>query len=173
MVALFWDASEHAFFDTAASSSLIVRPRGLFDNPIPSGNSSAAFALLRLEALTGESRYREFALPVFRAVSDLLPRAPLAFGHLLCALDFCLSTPLQIAISGDPRSQDTEALVDTVFRRYLPQAVVAVGEPGSSPLLEGRSRQEGAATAYVCEHFTCKLPVTRSQELEALIATRE
>jgi uncharacterized protein YyaL (SSP411 family) len=122
--------------------------------------------------LTGQSSYREYALPVFRTVRDLLPRAPLAFSYLLCALDFCLATPLQVAIAGDPLAAETRALVDSVFQRYLPNSVVAVGEQDSSPLLEGRGLQAGRPTAYVCEHFTCKLPVTTPRELEALIASR-
>jgi uncharacterized protein YyaL (SSP411 family) len=173
MIDLFWDDTAGAFFDSVVSEELVIRPRGLFDNPIPSGNASAAFALMRLEALTGQSSYREYVLSVFRSVRDLLPRAPLAFGYLLCALDFAFSTPSQIAIAGNPLSPDTRELIETVFRRYLPHAVVAVGQPDTSPLLEGRTLQDGAATAYVCEHFACKLPVTTAGELEALIASRE
>jgi uncharacterized protein YyaL (SSP411 family) len=92
---------------------------------------------------------------------------------MLSALDFCLSTPLQIAIAGNLLSRDTADLVERVFLHYLPNAVVGVGEPDSAPLLGGRGLTDGLATAYVCEHFSCKLPVTAPEELENLIASRE
>lgn len=177
MIDRFWDGEHGAFFDTAADAhDLVVRPRSLYDNPIPSGNSAAAFALLRLEALTGSAQYGDRAVTVFRAARAHLPRSPLAFSYMLSALDFYLSTPIQIAIAGQPASSDTQALVRAVHQRYLPNAVIAVGEPDSVPLLEGRALQDGHATAYVCRHFVCRVPVTTDLELgnqlDSLTASR-
>ena len=46
---LFWDAERDAFFDTGADhEALIVRPRNIFDNAVPSGASVAIDWLLRL-----------------------------------------------------------------------------------------------------------------------------
>ena len=46
--------------------------------------------------------------------------------------------------------------------RYSVSVVVGnVGEdglPSELPLLEGRDRLNGAATAYVCENYVCQLP---------------
>jgi uncharacterized protein len=38
------------------------------------------------------------------------------------------------------------------------------------PLLAERTALRGRATAYVCEHFVCKLPVTDPAELAAQLA---
>ena len=56
----FRDHAEGGFFDTASDhEALVVRPRSFEDHPIPSGNSSAAYALLRAsDAVTGEPRLR-------------------------------------------------------------------------------------------------------------------
>ena len=162
----FWDDRQDAFFDVASDADpLVVRPRAVFDNPIPSGNSAATFALLRLEALTGEAEYGRLALAAFRTARDLMSRAPLGLAYLLSALDFYLSPQMQIAIVGGPEEEDTQRMVRAVFDRYLPNAVVAVGEADSAPLLAGRARTDGRVTAYVCEHFACKLPVTGVDEL--------
>jgi uncharacterized protein len=172
MVDRFGDSAAGAFFDTAVDSDdLVVRPRSLFDNPIPSGNSAAAFALLRLEALTGESHYRERATAVFQAGGKLLTRAPLGVSYLLSALDFYLSTPLQIAIAGPVDSAATQELVRTVYQRFLPNSVLSVGPPGSAPLLADRQLRGNAPTAYVCEHFACRLPVTSAAELAGQLDT--
>ena len=84
MVDLFRDEQGGAFYDTARDSSvLIVRPRSLFDNPIPSGNSAAAFAFARLEALTGTSKYGDHARAVFQASRTLLSHAPLSVSSAI------------------------------------------------------------------------------------------
>ncbi|HEX6506488.1 MAG TPA: thioredoxin domain-containing protein, partial [Chloroflexota bacterium] len=168
MLERFVDDDGGAFFDTAAEiASLIVRPRSLFDNPIPSGNSSACFALLKLNALTAEDEYLEGAQRVFRAARNLISRAPNVSPYLLSAADFFLSTPAQIAIVGDLDDPATMRLIDTVYDRYLPNAVMAAGEGDGVALLQGRTRVGGQSTAFVCEHFACQLPVTESSELAA------
>jgi hypothetical protein len=45
--------------------------------------------------------------------------------------------------------------------------VVVAGAPDQPgvPLLAGRPRQDGAATAYVCRGFVCDRPVTSEPEL--------
>jgi uncharacterized protein YyaL (SSP411 family) len=156
----FRDPASGLLFDAQNSGGdLIVRPRSLFDNPIPSGNSSAALGLLRLAALTGDESHEGVARSILASGTSILERAPLSAGYLLNALDFYLSTPLQIAIVGED-TLERDALIDTVFQRYIPDRVLSVGLPGDSPLLANRAEIDGRATAYVCEHFACQLPVT-------------
>jgi uncharacterized protein YyaL (SSP411 family) len=95
----------------------------------------------------------------------VLPRAPLGFAYLLSALDFYIGPVAQVAIAGDPQAADAAALVAEARRRYLPNAVLAVGGEDEVPLLTGRSRIEGRAAAYVCRNFACNLPVTSAEEL--------
>jgi uncharacterized protein YyaL (SSP411 family) len=56
--------------------------------------------------------------------------------------------------------------VRAVQRRYLPNAVLAWGEPYASPLFEGRT--EGMA--YVCRDYACQAPVSGVDELVAQLA---
>jgi uncharacterized protein YyaL (SSP411 family) len=173
MIERFWAEDEGAFYDTATDAEeLVVRPRDLFDNATPSGSSAAVMALLRLAELTGEQRYREVAERALATLADYMARVPLGFGHLLCALDFALATPVEVAIVGDPADDDTRALLRTVSRAYLPNAVLAFARPDGGrragdaiPLLEGRTAQGGRATAYVCERLACKQPVNEPAAL--------
>jgi uncharacterized protein len=58
-----------------------------------------------------------------------------------------------------------------VWRRFLPNKVVAPatgaddGGANSVALLRDRPAIGGRATAYVCEHYACKQPVTTPEEL--------
>jgi hypothetical protein len=167
MIERFADDERGGFFETSADhEQLVARRKDLEDNPIPAGNSSAAFGLLRLAALTGEREYEERAVGVFRLLQHVLPQHPQAFAHLLQALDFHLSPVKEVALVGDDRAP-LERVVRSEFR---PHVVVAGGEADGVPLLEGRTPVDGRAAAYVCEHFVCRRPVTAPDELEALLA---
>jgi uncharacterized protein YyaL (SSP411 family) len=170
----FWDAEAGGFFQTAEDAeALVIRPKELFDNATPSGNSAAADVLLRMASLTGEADYERAAASALRAVQGAIARAPSGLGLALCALDRHLSRSVEVAIVGDVSSKDTRALAAQVTtRRFLPNHVMAVASPrdeamSTVPLLRGRVQVDGAPTAYVCERFSCRLPVTRPEELGA------
>src|SRR5919197_1154001 len=125
------------------------------------GNSSAAYGLLRLAALTGEHEYERRAEGVLRLLHEIAERHPQAFAHLLQALDFRLAQTKEVALAGE----DTGALERVVRSKFRPHIVLAGGEPDGVPLLEGRTTVDGRAAAYVCERFACKAPVTEPDEL--------
>jgi uncharacterized protein len=168
MIREFWDEDAGGFFFTGKShESLIVRSKDYFDNATPSGNSVAALVLARLATLTNKESYRNLAIAVLREVGDQIRRYPSGFGYALSAADFLLSTPKEIAIVGKDAA-DIELLLAQTWRRYLPNKVVApsiAGDTATIPLLENRPLVNDLATAYVCEHYTCKQPVT---EISAL-----
>jgi uncharacterized protein YyaL (SSP411 family) len=166
----FSDGERGAFYDTQPGVDLVVRPRGFFDNPIPSGNSSSAFGMLRLAAHTGEERFVDLAVPAFRATRDLMARAPTALSYMLSALDFYLSPQVQIAIAGDLDKSDTRDLLAAAEELMPRNAVIAAGPPDSAPLLQGRTMIDGSATGYVCRHFVCQLPVTTPEGLARQLA---
>jgi uncharacterized protein len=170
MIQLFWDASGGGFYFTSEDhESLIHRPKDLSDNAIPSGNSVAAGAFVKLWKLTGNSRWSRYAETILESVAARMSEYPSAFPHMLCALDFFLGSVKEIAIIGDPRDDDTRNLLHEVFQRYWPNKVLACGAQGGLFLLENKPQIEGAATAYVCENFTCSLPVTSPADLHKKI----
>jgi len=129
--------------------------------------------LLRLAALTGEGRYRDLAETALRTVQPLAATYPTAFARWLCALDFALAAPREVAIVGDPTSAEVRALLEVLWGAYRPNQVVALARPGETPvvpLLEGRTALDGRATAFVCERFACRLPVTEPADLAAQLA---
>ncbi len=173
MIDLFWDEGERAFYDTGEDhEALVVRPRDFFDSATPCGSSVAVDVLLHLSVLAGESDYGTLGSSALRSMQQYMARAPLGMGHWLCALDFYLSTPKEIAIVGPRADQGTRALLDVAHGRYLPNKVVAGHDPGlplngsmASPLLENKSMIDGRPTAYVCHNYACQQPVTEPEAL--------
>jgi uncharacterized protein YyaL (SSP411 family) len=169
MVRDFWDEASGAFFDTASDhESLVVRPQDPTDNATPSGTSMAADVLLRAGALLGEEGWVQRGRQVILRMSPLAAAAPAAFGRLLAALDFYLGRPVEVALAGEASAADTRALLREVSKRYLPNRLLALSggaDSGGIPLLQGRARLDGRATAYLCESFTCRTPTTEPAEL--------
>jgi uncharacterized protein len=166
MIERFADDERGGFFETSSDhEQLVARRKDLEDHPIPSGNASAAYGLLRLAALSGEHEYEKRAVGVFRLLHQIAARHPQAFAHLLQALDFHFASVKEVAIVGP----DREPLERTVRARFRPHIVLAGGEADGVPLLQGREPVEGRAAAYVCENFACQRPVGEPAELEALL----
>jgi len=163
----FEDPERGGFFTTADDHpQLVTRRKDLEDSPIPSGNSAAAFGLLRLALLSGEGKYERHALGVLRLLFEVAARYPSAFGHLLQAADFYLAPVREVAIVG-PEPGAAE-LLRVVRDAYRPHLVLAAG--AGVPLLAGRTPVDGRAAAYVCEHFVCQAPVTEPAALAAALA---
>ena len=168
MIARFGDPKRGGFYSTSEDhEQLIARRKEIGDHPIPSGNSAAALALLRLEALSGERSYGVQADGVLRLFAKTAPRQPDAFAHLLRALDFQLAPTKEVALVGN----DLAELAAVVRRGHRPHLVLAGGAEGSDipPLLAGRPQVDGRSAAYVCEHFACQAPVTTAEHLTDLL----
>jgi hypothetical protein len=162
MLDLFWDDEKGGLFTTGDDAEkLVTRPKDLLDNATPSANSLAANGLIRLAALTGEMRYQDRAEAIVRMLAEPAGRHPMAFGHLLSALDLLTDGPVEVVVTGD-RSD----LVALVTAAYLPTVVLAWGERYASPIWEGR--EDGKA--YVCRNFACLAPVTDADALAAQLA---
>jgi uncharacterized protein YyaL (SSP411 family) len=172
MIDEFWDEQEGGFFFTGKShEELIVRAKDFFDNATPSGNSVATEVLLRIGMLTDNSDYQRRAATLFRLTASMVRRYASGFGRLLCALDFHLGKPKEIAIIGSPDSEDTQSLLKEIWKPYLPNKIIAQASPDDMsaaqliPLLRDRPGRDNKATAYVCERFVCKEPATSPGQL--------
>jgi uncharacterized protein len=176
MIERFADDERGGFFTTSDDhEELIVRRKDVGDHPIPSGNSSAAYGLLRLAALTGEHSYEERAVGTMRLFSPAAAQHPDAFGHLLQAIDFHLSPVREVALVAPDNgggSTELDQLARVVRSAHRPHVVLAGGPQGSDrpELLRERTTVEGKPAAYVCENFACKAPVTEPQELERALS---
>lgn len=173
IVRYFGDESSPGFFYTSSDhEELIARMKDFFDNATPSGNSVAALSLMKIALLTGELRYQHRAISILRSMQQPMSRYSQAFGYLLCALDFYLADPKEIAIIGPAESHEVRLFIQSIYSRFLPNKVVACSEPEQAHILEsisllrGRQMVESKPTVYVCRDYSCLAPVTSPHELE-------
>jgi len=98
--------------------------------------------------------------------------------QMLVALDFSSSKPRQIVIAGKKDAPETKALLAEVHRHFLPKTILllADGAEGQKYLgekieaIRAMSMVDGKSAAYVCENFTCKVPVTDPKQLGDLMS---
>jgi uncharacterized protein YyaL (SSP411 family) len=159
MTRRFGDPQRGGFFSTSSDhETLIARRKEVGDHPIPAGQSAAALGLLRLAAVSGEARFAEHARGVLALFGEPAVSHPDSFAHFLRALDFDLAATREVALVG----ADLGALEAVVRAAFRPNVVCAGGPAGAvePPLLDSRTEVGGEPAAYVCEGFTCQLPVT-------------
>jgi uncharacterized protein YyaL (SSP411 family) len=169
MIERFGDDEKGGFFSTSSDhEDLIARRKEVGDHPIPAGQSAAALGLLRLAALSGEHTFADRALSVIALFGEPAVTHPDSFAHLLRALDFHLAKTREVALVG-AHLTTLESIVRAAFR---PHVVLAGGPAGATepPLLDARTEVGGEPAAYVCEGFTCNLPVTDPAALERELA---
>jgi uncharacterized protein YyaL (SSP411 family) len=154
LIGLFWDAGIGAFRTSGDDAeALIARPVDTQDGALPSANSVAASALLRLGSLTGDIRYRDHAQTVIAAMDPALGAAPAAFSAMVAAADLARRGLTEVVVTGDRPD-----LLDKVRSLYLPAAVLAWGEPYDSPVWQGRTGESMEGLAFVCRDYTCLAP---------------
>ena len=177
MLAHFWDAAEGGFFYTADDhEELIARTKDLHDGSTPSGNATAAAALLRLAALTGRAEFREKAEATLRAYRGLMAENPAAAGMMLLALDFHHGPEEEVAVVGPAGEPETARALRAIRGRFAPDRVVAFHDPECGPpaaiipLLADRPVRDGRVTVYVCRNYACDAPLIGAEAVEAAFA---
>jgi uncharacterized protein len=147
------------------------------DNAEPAPSSIAALNLLRLAQIRDAKDLRERAEKTIAAFAASLNHFPSAMPQMLVALDFSLTKPRQVIITGKPDATDTRELLEETRRHYLPNTIVLLADAGEGQKylagkleeMKGMRPVDGKAAAYVCENFACKAPVTSAEELRRLL----
>ena len=91
---------------------------------------------------------------------------------MLVALMFSEKKPHQIILAGDAGAADLQAMLSEVRKHFLPNSITLLATEELAkmvPLVAEMKPLDGKATAYVCENFTCQLPVSNVDELVKLL----
>src|SRR5262249_32961818 len=103
-----------------------------------------------------------------------LEQAGRAAPMMAAALSTHIARPQQIVVVGGRGH-----LWHAVTRRYLPFATVLAPTAAEQrafaprlPLIADMQVVSGSETAYLCENFSCRAPMTSAQELERALTLR-
>jgi uncharacterized protein YyaL (SSP411 family) len=180
MIELFGDTDGGGFFLTGSDGErLIARSKPAYDGAVPSGNSVAALALLRLGQATMNPKFIDHASKALEAFSAQMQQSPTSLTYMLMAVDFWLGPRQEIVITGDSRADDTKQMLKSVRSRFMPNAVVLlhqteqVGQAIEKivPFIASQKSIDAKATAYVCENYVCNRPINQIAELDKLLST--
>jgi uncharacterized protein len=167
----FWDPTHNSFYFTADDHErLIIRPKNNYDLAMPSGNSVAANALLRLYHLTQTREFLTISTKIMESFCTMAAENPFGFGYLLNTIYLYLQTPTEITVLGDDKT-----IYDLVTKRFLPESILVVvrNEDSLQPLSKyaffaGKEFQKHTSV-FVCKNFSCSLPLTTIPEIERLL----
>ena len=165
MIARF-TRDEGGFYHTADDhEQLIVRNVALHDNATPSGNATAAYALLRLARLCSRSDFESQTLNTLEMLADLMSRVPSACGQALVTLDFLLGACHEVVLVEGAGSAETPQMLQSLYRRFVPNKVVSLKRPDDeesatlSMLQQGKRSADGSTAVYLCQHGACQEPI--------------
>ncbi|MBI3448689.1 MAG: thioredoxin domain-containing protein [Acidobacteria bacterium] len=178
MIRLFRDDADGALTLVGRDGEkLIVATKEIYDGAQPSGNSVAALWLLKLADLTADSDLEARAREIVRAFAADVTRYPAGYPYFLMALDFAVGPTREIVIAGERGAPETKAMLAAIRKRFLPDAVVALHEPGAAgaalealvPFVKAQAPLGGKSAAYVCRDHACERPTADLSKLEALL----
>lgn len=164
----FWDVENGGLYLYGDDGEqLIARPKEVYDGATPSGNSVAALNFLRLAQLTGKMDLEEKAVQIIEAFGGKIANYPAGYTHFLMAVQFTNSAAKKVIIAGDPANNDTQAMLITINKDFLPHTVTLLTTPGIEKIVPyiKEYKTEDKATAYVCQGYSCQTPTTDIEEM--------
>ena len=175
------DQEQGGFFDTEKNAgdklgALAARRKPMQDSPTPAGNSTAAAALLRLEALSGRIDFRVKAQDTLAAFAGVIEHYGLYAGSYGLALERLLLPQVQVAIVGArPAARPLAAIANAryaVNKAILTLGVDQVRSGRLPPVLQETLPQlpqlatlGSGALALVCRGTSCLPPAASTEDL--------
>ena len=170
MIEHFWDEKTDNFFFTSDNhEKLIIRPKSNYDLSMPSGNSVAAHALLRLNQIVNEQIFSETYQKILESQASLAAQNPFAFGYLLNVLYLATNKPTEITILNSKNHE----LIRSLNKKFIPESLIiqiddknALDVLSKYPFFEGKQFPKDATNVFVCKNFSCSLPLVSMSEIE-------
>ncbi|QYH36907.1 thioredoxin domain-containing protein [Salinibacterium sp. M195] len=168
--------------DSVLAAQGLSTEADISDGAHPSGLSAMAAAAHTLFALTGDAQYRDAAETSMKLVGQLAAQQPISFGTALTLMSE-LGAPLRqlVVVTADGAAGAAGGGELTSLARTLHRAGgigVAVSQAQGDAfaasgfeLFAARTALAGEPTAYLCEEFVCRLPLTDTAALKALLST--
>ena len=136
---------------------------------MPSGNSVAAYVLLRLHYITQNKQFLEITKKIIESEAVAAAGNPFAFGYLLNVLYLYYQKPTEITIINDENFD----LVSTLRKKFLPESIMVLVKNekylaalSKYPFFSGKEFQQNKTNIFVCKNFSCSLPLSNLSDIE-------
>lgn len=179
MIEDFWDEADGGFyFSSKQGEALLSRSKEIYDGALPSGNSVAALQLGKLAAMTQDSALKAIVDQQLQVFAGTAEQYPMGYAMYLLAAMQPFQGGREIVLSGSRDDIVMQEMISAVQQAYLPGASVLIhweGEAGEGlrellPHIREMKPVSGQAAVYICEHFSCKEPVTTLEALREALA---
>jgi uncharacterized protein YyaL (SSP411 family) len=153
------------YFTSNDVKNLIARKIEVFDNVMPSSNSTQAMNLFKLGHYYYNKSYTDLSKQMLNNVNKDLNTSPVAYCNWL-ELYLNFATPFyEVAISGEEAKNKLKEL----GANYIPNTIVAGATfENNLPLLTNKF-VEDRTLIYVCVNGTCKMPLEQISKALKLI----
>ncbi|BCG59750.1 thioredoxin domain-containing protein [Paenibacillus sp. URB8-2] len=181
LLELFTDEEEGGFFFTGKDAEqLPIRSKELYDGAMPSGNSVAVKTLWKLAAITQDVKLKGVAERTAAVLGKAAMKYPASYGMFLQAMLVMTSGGKEWVLSGKKEDPALHSMISLVQQAYLPDASLLIHweDPADElatllPHLKDKPAVGGEATAYVCQDFACREPITSLEAVRELLAKKE
>jgi len=173
----FWDQDRGGYYSTSDHDpAILLRMKEDYDGAEPTPSSVAVLNLWRFGLLFHNAVFIDHARHAVRALESRLEAQPIAMPLLLTGAALLKAKPFHLIIHTPTREHPGLApLLAEARRRYLPQMVVIViADKAAREFFSPRSytidnlpETVAEPTAYLCEEYTCRRPVTKPEDLRA------
>ncbi len=164
-LALFLDEQGRFYLRPDNQSDLVFRPQNETDGALPAPGSVMIMNLLKMSRLTENKNYHEKAELALTALAGKIVAYPHGMVTAVAAWDYLKSDKIEIVMVGGGTKR--EEMLAELYRRYLPDALIATSITGEEPLPLFEGRREippDGLRVYLCRNSACQLPVTTIDE---------
>jgi len=176
MINFFWDNEKKGFFLYGEDGEqLIARPKELFDGAMPSGNSVAAYNLIKLARITGDAKLEDMAEKQLNFICGSLSSEEINYSFFLIAASFALNPSKELVCLIKDKS-DEEKIKDLLSEKQTFNLTIIIKTDENKneiekliPFIKDYDFINDKSTYYLCEGKSCLAPVNDIDELRKLL----
>jgi uncharacterized protein YyaL (SSP411 family) len=172
---LFWDELHGGYYSTGnRDPAILLRMKEDYDGAEPTPTSVAVLNLWRFGQLYHNEVLLEHARHAVRAFATRLDAQPVGMPLLLVGASLLETPPVHLVLhAANPGDSGLAPMLAEARRYHIPQLVVIrVADQEAReyfgprhPVIEKLPEVSERATAYLCEDYSCRLPLTDPGEL--------
>lgn len=173
MIDLFWDKVNHGFFlNGSDAKNLIANPKDIYDGALPSGNSVAAYNLVRLYKITGNEDLEGYAFNQLTAFYGTVKEMPIGYSFYIMALMLMLYPSKELVVVSE-NNHDLEELKNTLSTKFTPNLTIIVKTNENAkelesltPFIKEYTIINNKTTYYLCFDGACMPPSNSLDEID-------